>query len=319
MSTGKYPEISYRRAVLKKMSRVSEGLKPGVSAAAISLEDITVVMSSNCILKWFEGCEAFCLQKTINALAEKGGIPKAVQLELNVPEKYDEKKLGVKIRAFDEAAKEKQIPIAQIRVYKGMVEDVIAHVTVVGASDKTLLSENVRAGMDIVMAGAAGIGGTAVLSSIFRQRLMKKFPQVFVRECLQLSTLLSVEEAAQTALEENPVYMHSVSDSGVFGALWELGSCCNKGFSVDLKQFPVWQHTIEAAEFFGVNPYLLEGTGSILIVCENGRRLEEKLREKNVFASVIGQITANNDRIVTNGDETRYLEPPKGDELYKFL
>ena len=319
MKIGKYPEISYTRSVLKKLGSISEGLKPGVDAATVSLEDITLVMSSNCILKWFQDCEAYYLQKTVNALCEKGGVPKSIQLEINVPEKYDEKQLGKKIQAFHLATEKKQIPIAQVRVYKGIVGEVIAHLTVLGTSDRTFSSKNVKPGMDIVMAGAVGVGGTAILCRMFESRLKEKFPQGFVKECLHLFDLLSVEKAAQTALREHPVYLHNISDGGVFSALWELGNCCNKGICVDLKQFPVWQHTIEAAEFFDINPYQLEGSGSILIVCENGQELAEKLREADVFASVIGQITADNDKIVRNGDETRYLEPPKGDELYQFL
>jgi hydrogenase maturation factor len=39
--------------------------------------------------------------------------------------------------------------------------------------------------------------------------------------------------------------------------------------------------------------------------------------KNGIPASVIGRITDGNDRVIVNGDEKRYLEPPKSDELYK--
>lgn len=319
MHIGKFPEISYKRAVLKKMSHISENMKPGVDAATIRLEDVTFVMSSNCILEWFEGCEFYYLQKTVNCLAEKGGEPSGIQLEWNLPEKYDERKLGEKMKAINREADRMNLPVLQCRVYKGKVESAILHITVVGTTDKQLIPKNIKEGMDIVMAGTAGCGATAILSAIYEKELKKKFPGAFVRECLQFWDFLSVEEAAGIAKKYDIAYMHNVSDGGVYGAVWEIGSCCDKGVLVDVKNIPIWQHSIEVAEFLNVNPYMLEGTGALLIVCENGKKIVDELRENNIMSSMIGQITDNNDRIVRNDDENRFLEPSRGDKIYELI
>ena len=40
---------------------------------------------------------------------------------------------------------------------------------------------------------------------------------------------------------------------------------------------------------------------------------------QGISAAVIGKTTQGNDRIITNEEETRYLEPAREDELYKVL
>ena len=57
----------------------------------------------------------------------------------------------------------------------------------------------------------------------------------------------------------------------------------------------------------------------MLIVTPNGEELVEKLAENNIPASIIGKTNSSNDKLIINGDETRYLEPPKTDELYKVV
>ena len=81
----------------------------------------------------------------------------------------------------------------------------------------------------------------------------------------------------------------------------------------------VWQETVEVSEVFDINPYMLDGTGSLLIVTNNGERLVDVLEEKGINASVIGIITSDKNRVLINGDETRFLEPQRGDEIYKLF
>ena len=71
-------------------------------------------------------------------------------------------------------------------------------------------------------------------------------------------------------------------------------------------------------EVFNINPYMLISSGSLLIGCLHGNQLVEELINNGIPAAVIGRATEGNDRIVTNGSETRYLGPAGSDELYKI-
>ena len=56
-----------------------------------------------------------------------------------------------------------------------------------------------------------------------------------------------------------------------------------------------------------------------MLAADNGYDLVRVLEESGIHAAVIGKVTEGNDRVVTNGEETRFLEPPKTDQLYKAL
>lgn len=60
-------------------------------------------------------------------------------------------------------------------------------------------------------------------------------------------------------------------------------------------------------------------SGSMLIVTDQGHDLVRELEKAGIHGTVVGKITDSNDRIVINNGETRFLEPPKTDELYKAL
>lgn len=324
MQIGKVSEIAYKRSVKKKLSSDLEGVTPGVDAAQLSLEDITVVMSSNCILKWFQGCEEYYLQKSMNQLYEKGGIPLYVQLQINIPVDYEEKKLGKIIRNINAATDKKELTICFCRAYVGKVESPIVHITVIGKKDENIYKDmldrrKVRPGMQVVMAGSIAIGGTAVLSEKYRERLLEKFNPGFVNRCIDLKNITDIEKIVKIAAKNGTISIHAVSDGGVFNAIWELASSAGIGICVDIKKIPVLQETIEVAEVFDYNPYLMDGTGAALIVCDDGERVVSALKENGFCVNIIGQLTEGKDRIAVNGTEKRYLEPPRGDEIYRFL
>lgn len=276
-------------------------------------------MSSNCILKWFEGCEAFYIQKTINCLCEKGAVAESVQLIINLPNEFEEKLLGKMMRNFNKAVKDRSLTICQCRVYYGQVESPVANVTVIGNTKHNMQRCAIKPGMDVVMAGTIGVGGISILAEKYKDKLLEKFTNSFVDECLELKKFIGVEKIATIAIDCGAVSMHNVSDGGIFSAVWELASACNMGITVNIPDIPVWQQVIEVAEILDINPYLLESTGSMLIACENGEGMVDKFIDSGIPAAVVGVMTKGNDRIAVNQGETRYLEPPRGDELYKFI
>lgn len=113
--------------------------------------------------------------------------------------------------------------------------------------------------------------------------------------------------------------MHDVTEGGIFGALWEIAAASRVGLEVYLQKIQLKQETVEICEFFDLNPYMLISSGCMLIVTDKANLLVERLKEQGIASAVIGRITEGNDRIVINGDERRYLEPAKSDELYKLM
>ena len=171
----------------------------------------------------------------------------------------------------------------------------------------------------IVMAGYAGGAGAGKLAKERFDELTKRFPVYFTEEAVNFSKdsydeevmdFIKGKEAYYKA--EDPV---SVSDGGVFAALWELGERYRTGFAVTLKKIPVKQQTIEICNYFDIDPYRLYAKGCVLVLSEYAERLAEDLNAAAIPAAVIGREHEARKRVVYYDDEERFLEPRRGDSI----
>lgn len=177
----------------------------------------------------------------------------------------------------------------------------------------------VRAGLDIVMTKWIGLEGTVLLANKCEQELLTRLPAHLIEDARAFEKQLSVTKEAACAMKSGVCAMHAASEGGIFGALWELADGAGVGLSIDLKKIPVRQETIEISEFFHVNPYEMLAGGSLLLVSEHGHDLADLLVREGTEATVIGKTTDGNDRTLSNGDEIRFLERSRMDEIYKVF
>lgn len=179
---------------------------------------------------------------------------------------------------------------------------------------------------DIVMTGYAGLYGSVILAHEKYDILRNRYPASFLEEAKRQERLLrqipeaipagkSGDGSAYSFAEKSIVGMYLLSEGGVFAGLWNMGKTAGVGLKVYLKNIPIKQETVEICNFFDVNPYRMQSEGSCLLLAENGGRLKNLLRESGIFSEVIGITTEDNDRIVINGEEKRYLEKHYEDAL----
>ena len=109
--------------------------------------------------------------------------------------------------------------------------------------------------------------------------------------------------------------MHDVTEGGVLGAVWELAAQTHCGVTVDKDAIPVSEETRAIADAANVDPYRLMASGSMLIACENGEKMQNALSDAGIPAAVIGRITARDFRF-TDGSP---IDPPAADELYRLF
>lgn len=174
-----------------------------------------------------------------------------------------------------------------------------------------------QAGLDLVMSKWIGLEGTSILVRDKQEELSGRFSAGFLARTREQERFLSLAPEAAIALKSNVYAMHDMRNGGVFGALWELSQKLGVGLSIDLKKIPVRQETIEICEFYHLNPYMLLSGGALLMAGRDGFSLVGRLQEAGIPAAVIGVTTRGNDRLVRNGEESRYLGPPGPDEIYK--
>ena len=166
-------------------------------------------------------------------------------------------------------------------------------------------------GMDIVMCGQTGVGGTLQLYYDNQKELFERYSESYLRPVERMEELILLGRQVDIALEHGSVYAHDISRGGVFAALWELGDALKCGLEVCHDDIPILQETIEICEHTGDNPYMIDGCGAALFVVPDGEHLADKLYEAGYEASVIGHLTENSDRVVVHDEERGFLTPPR--------
>ena len=163
-----------------------------------------------------------------------------------------------------------------------------------------------------------GCEGAGLLATRYEERLAERYPLHMIEKAQAFLQELSILPEAATAIKSNAGAMHDVSGGGIFASLWELAESAGVGLAVDLKAIPIRQECVEVCEFFGISPYEMLSGGSLLITTDNGEHLVRDLKEAGILAAVIGKITDNNDRVVINQEEKRFLDRPVSDEFSKI-
>lgn len=318
MKIGKISESVLKRTIIKeikyKNKYVKKGAAIGNDATVLNLGGKEMVTS----MATYSGQLLLSAKRSfasaINSVSAKRAVPVAVNVSFWLPEAVKESRLREAIVWMVEEGQRYGIQVSGGHTETdGKTEVPVVTVSAFGYLEGTYEEERerVKPGMDIVMVGETGIEGTAVLAIEKNEELLNRFTERYVDVGKKYSDELVVASEAAVAIQHGERAMHDVSKSGVFGALWELGEYLKLGVDVDLKSIPVRQETIELCEYFDLNPYLLCGSGALLIVTENGKTLADKYTQKGRRAAVIGHITQGHDRIVRNGDEKRFLEAPK--------
>ena len=173
----------------------------------------------------------------------------------------------------------------------------------------------------IVMTKWAGMEGSCILAQE-REDLQKVFPETLLHRMRSLGGLLSVKKEAVICAEEGALYLTDLSEGGFYAALWRLSKKAQRGLRVDLKSVPVLQETIEIANYFDIDPYRMRSAGSLLAVTDDAERLTARLAKSGIYAVRIGELSPDpkdHDKILTNGEEIRYLDLPQPDELLKIM
>lgn len=182
----------------------------------------------------------------------------------------------------------------------------------------------VTPGMDVVMVGSVGIGAALSLAKKYESVLRDKFSSSFVDGVFELEMISSTDKYLKMAQEfltsvDEKALVYEIGSEGTFAGLYEASKFMGKGIEVEISNIPVWQEVVEVAEVFDVNPYKADGTGALIIVCNRGADMVKCFLDEGILASVIGKVTDNNDKVARNGDEVRYLEPTRVEELANLL
>lgn len=354
MEQGTLSELLLSRSVTKHIKKQNKGLKEGTGIGHdFARMELKNEKRANCSII---SAEAVCTNarlawiKAFNNFYVSGGKPLFARVTALLPIEEKEATIKEYMKAFNQYAEADGVQLAgghtQVSECYSKVSFVV---TVTGiASDYEHNKKLITEGSDIIMVGYTGMLGTDILVEKKQEKLKERFSDNYINSKTPWDKNYSIRQGANAlANMEDVYYMHDVSNGGIYAALWQLGVYTNKGISVGHFSIPIIQETIEFCEVFGLNPYMLEGTGAMLAVVKAGagNEIVNTLENSGIKAAVIGHVEANNDRMIYLGDaltvttrkkddpseasffmdannnyiERRCLSPMKGDEIYKVV
>ena len=324
MEIGKLKESVLKRSVIKQLhvKRPEVGNGPGIGEDCATLQvgpDEEIVMSTDPITGTASDIGELAVTVSINDLASAGAEPIGILLTVLLTPRMREAKLKAIMEQVDNACKRYNVQVmgGHTEVTEAVNQPLIS-VTAVGKVKKGCMvsTGGAKPDMDIVITKWIGLEGTSIIAKDHEEELLTRLPQGLIDTAKGFDQYLSVLPESRVAVEHGVAAMHDITEGGIFGALLEMGEASGVGIDVDLKAIPVKQETIEVCEFFGINPYELISSGSMLIATNDGNGLVRKLADAGVAAAIIGKSNSSNDKRVISGDEVRFLEPPKADALY---
>lgn len=329
MKTGKIPESVLKRAVIKQVKvnrdKIVSGPGVGMDCGAVDIPDgEMLVISTAPISGTAKDVGIYALMSVANNLAVSGADPIGVTLTILLPPRTEEAVLRDLVKSIADKAKGCGLAIlgGHTETMDAVLVPVIS-VTGVGKvkKERFVSAAGAKPGHEIIMTKYAGLAGTAKLATEKEEELLTRYPLSFLREAQDFISMYSVTQEAEVARAFDISAMHDISECGLFGALWELAAASKVGLEIELSKVPIRQQTVEVCEFYDLNPYMLRSGGSLLIVAKRGNDIVDALHNEGIEAAVIGRIREDNNKVVIYGEdrETRFLEPPRRDEIYKVL
>ena len=272
---------------------------------------------------------AYGLLTEVNELAAQGVHAGSAEIRIEIPADMDKSRMH-SIRNHIAKAMEKletedfqleELHIAGEKCAALRVPQIV--ITAAGETDqKERIADallTARAGQDIVYAGWAGLEGMLRIIGEKEAELRERFTPAFIGQMKAYDSELCGLSKIAVADAMGVSVIRQVSRGGILASLWDLAKDTELGLNLDLKKIAVRQETIEVCEHFRLSPYQLASGGSFLMLTENGEALADALNQKGIQATVIGQLTDSNDKIIHNGEDMRYIDRPAPDELMKVF
>lgn len=321
MNQGTLAERYLNQAVLKNIRKIDSKMRVGASVGidyAVGHEIVSADGVGNSpVIAW---------NKAYNNFMCSAGTCRMARLTLLLPVRTRESEIKRDMEAFAKLANNNEVQIigGHTQVSENVTEACFT-VTLIGQPSKwSADKKSIKEGLQIVFVGKVAGLGTTLLLNQYEEILSERFSSSFLAGARIQEKEYSISDAITVMKEQELLdtckicYLHDVSAGGIYTALWQMGKWIDCGFMVDHEKISVRQETIEICESLNCNPYLLDGTGGLLVLCESGALLANTLCKEGLEAQVIGTVTKQGERQVRFGNqEYRTLAPYEGDECYK--
>ena len=175
---------------------------------------------------------------------------------------------------------------------------------------------------DLVLAGYMALAGSAVMTRQDRETLLTRLPEELIDQLLAFDSQRQAHKVMlqEPALKEaGATAWFPLGEGGIFNGLWHMADHWGTGFTVQLKDLPVRQETIEVCEFYDLSPYDLLCGNCMVFVADNGAHLVKELEKLDIPARTIGVVQKGIKREICYGQVRGFMDRPKKDEIYEII
>jgi hydrogenase expression/formation protein HypE len=321
MRIGKLTNEQLKSIVLSKL-RIKRDvlLRSGVGedCAALDFNGEACVMSTDPITGATKDLGRLAIDISCNDVASSGAHPEAALVTLLIPPNCTIEEIEKVIEELTREADEQDIDIIGGHTeVTDAVTRIIASTTVIGRirSASLIRSSGAKPGDSIIMTGYAATEGTYIIASERRDSLKHILTESDEKTIEKLGTRLSVVKEGIAAGRLGAAAMHDVTEGGVYGAVFELCEASGAGCELYKEKIPMLDVTKKICAHFGLDPYKLIGSGSMLITSNRPDSMKSGLDKEGIDAAVIGRITDKGIYVIENGNRLP-LDPPGADELF---
>ena len=327
MEIGKIPNNILKEIVLGKINNKRNEIllrpKIGEDASAVDFRDHICVISSDPITDAINETGRIAVYVSCNDVAACGAEPLGILITILAPPNTCENDIDTLITQISKTADSLNVDIIGGHTeITTAVNHTIIVTTAIGKvlKDKLTTSSGAQTNDAIILTKTAGIEGTAIIAHDKESELLKKLGAEFVNNAKSFINNISVVEEGIIAANFGVNAMHDATEGGVLGALWEVAEASDKGLIVYSDKIPIAYETSVICDLFCLDPLRLISSGSMIITCDNGEMLVDKLKLNGIEASIIGKITGKEEKriLFDKNNKPVIIEQPQPDELLKI-
>lgn len=298
--------------------------KVGEDCAVVAFGEDGCIISTDPITGSGSEIGKLAVHINCNDIASSGGEIIGLMLTILAPEGTDLETLEAIMDQASSEAKKLNVEIigGHTEITKA-VNQLLVSATAIGKEkmENIVATGSGREGDTIILTKGVGIEGTGIIAFEKERNLSGVLSPQELQEAKDMLDHISVYKEGRIAGQFGVTSMHDITEGGIFGALWEGCMASGLGCKVDINRLPVPTVTQKICQHFGVNPYQLISSGSMMITLapDKAKALIERLEEEGIKAFEIGYMTAKEILFCDEKGTWHPIPEPGADELYKVI
>lgn len=299
---------------------VLQGPAYGEDTAAVRIGDQILVINTDPISLAVERIGSLGVNVACNDVAASGARPRWLSTVIFLPGENDEMLDRITAQIDEAAAAVGVAVVGGHSEYAPELDQPLLSLTCLGLTDRYVSSGGAQPGDAVVLTKGAGIEGTAVLATDFRDDLQGCVDEATITTGAGFFSDVSVIPEA-TILGPRATAMHDPTEGGLIDGLLEMAVASGVVLDVTRSEIPIRDATAAITAAMDVDPLRIFGSGALVATIPEPavETALADLAEADIEAAVIGTVRglANGETpgIRIDGDA---ITTPVRDDLYRF-